>query len=140
MNGIASLKFVGLDSNIFIYHFENNPDFSLFTTEVFVRLSKGSLRAVTSVISVIEALSYPASSSVIKNIQEAFDTMPNLNIIDVNYQIALEAAKIRRNYKIRTPDSIQLATALIGKAQAFITNDQRLKKFQQLPIVLLNSQ
>ena len=66
--------------------------------------------------------------------------MPNLNIIDVDYKIALEAARIKREYKFRLPDSIQLATALIGKAQAFVTNDQRLKKFQELPIVMLSLQ
>ena len=140
MSGIANLKLVGLDSNLFIYHFENNPDFATFTVKVFDRLSKGTLRAVTSIVSVMETLSYPAPSAVVKNIQEAFETMPNLNIIDVDYKIALEAARIRREYKFRLPDSIQLATALIGKAQALVTNDQRLIKFKQLPTVLLSLQ
>src|SRR3990167_3179886 len=98
MNGIARLKLVGLDSNLFIYHFENNPDFVPFTIKVFDRLSKGTLRAVTSTVSVMETLAYPAPSAVIKNIQEAFETIPNLNIIDVDHKIALEAARIKREY------------------------------------------
>lgn len=138
MSGIASLKLVGLDSNLFIYHFENNPDFVPFTIKVFDRLAKGTLRAITSTVSVMETLSYPAPSAVIKNIQEAFETMPNLNICDVDYKIALEAARIRREYKFHLPDSIQLATALAGRAQVFVTNDVRLVKFQRLPIVLLS--
>lgn len=138
MNGIANLKLVGLDSNLFIYHFENNPKFSVFSVKVFDKLSKGTLRAVTSIISVIETLSYPAPSAVVKNIQEAFATIPNLNIMDVDHKIALEAARIRREYKFRLPDSIQLATALAGRVQAFITNDHKLKSFKKIPIVLLN--
>ncbi len=137
MNGIGSLKFVGLDSNLFIYHFENNSDFSPLTTGIFERLTRGSLKAITSIISIIETLSFPAPRHVIKNLEEAFAAIPNLSVIDVNYQIALEAAKIRRDYKIRTPDSIQLATALTNKVQAFVTNDGRLKKFDRLSVILL---
>ena len=140
MSGIANLKLIGLDSNLFIYHFENNPDFISLTVKVFERLSKGTLRATTSIISVIETLSYPAPSSVIKNIQEAFATIPNLNILDVDHKIAFEAAKIRREYKFRLPDSIQLATTLVSRTQAFITNDQKLKPFKKVPIVLLKLQ
>lgn len=140
MSGIANLKLVGLDSNLFIYHFENNPNFVPFTIKIFDRLSKGTLKAVTSTVSVMEALSYPAPSAVIKNIQEAFETIPNLNICDVDYKIALEAARIRREHKFHLADSIQLATALISKAQAFVTNDRRLKKLRQLPIILLSLQ
>ena len=138
MNGIVNLKLVALDSNLFIYYFENNPDFAPSATKIFDRLSSGTLRAVTSVISIMETLSYPAPSAIIENIQEAFETMPNLNIIDVDYRIVLEAARIRREYKFRLPDSIQLATALNNKAQAFVTNDHRLAIYKQLPIVLLD--
>src|SRR5438874_1595200 len=122
MSGIGNLKVVGLDSNLFIYHFENNPDFTIFTTKVFDRLSNEKLRGVTSIISVVETLSFPSTPEVIKDIQNAFSVVPNLRIIDVNQQIAIEAARIRREYKFRLPDSIQIATALISKAQAFISN------------------
>lgn len=139
MSGIKNFKFVGIDSNLFIYHFENNQKYSRFTQEVFERLSTNNLKAVTSIISIIETLSYPLPPKVIKDIQDAFSTIPNLNIVDVNYEVALEASRIRREYKIRTPDAIQLATSLIFKAEAFITNDQRLRKFRKLPIILLDA-
>lgn len=138
MNGIVNLKLVALDSNLFIYYFENNPNFAPQTVKIFERLSSGTLKAVTSVLSVMETLSYPASSAIIENMREAFETVPNLNIIDVDYRIVLEAARIRREYKFRLPDSIQLATALSSKAQAFVTNDKRLANFKQLQIVLLD--
>lgn len=37
----------------------------------------------------------------------------------------------------RLPDSIQLATAKLNKAKAFITNDERLKSFKELKVVLI---
>src|SRR3989338_2485630 len=138
MSGISKYKFVALDSNIFIYHFENNPKFTAHTNVVFKKLIDGSIYAVTSVNSVIETLSFPLPDKVVREIEEAFKTTPNLNIAELNHEIAYEAASIRRRYKsFKLPDAVQLATALNCKAQTFITNDKRLKVFKELPITLL---
>lgn len=137
MNGIANIKNIALDSNVFIYQFEENPDFISFTTKVFEKLKNGDCKAITSVISIIEALSYPSPPKVVREISKCFLSLPNLTIFDVNQQISFEAAKIRRKYGFRLPDSIQLATAKINKAKIFISNDQRLKKFKGVKVILL---
>lgn len=138
MNGSTSSKRVALDSNLFIYHFEDNPQFSLYTSKIFQQLSRGEIKAITSVISITETLSYPLPKRVINEITEAFLNLSNLGFIEVDQRIAFEAAKIRREYGFRLPDSIQLATAIEGKAKAFISNDKRLRKFKKLKIILLN--
>lgn len=138
MNGIGKFKKIGLDSNIFIYHFEENPEFVQKTQIIFGRLSLNKLKAVTSIISIIEALSYPSPPDVLKGIEEGFKTLPNLATLEVDHNIALEAARIRREYKFRLPDSVQLATAKLSKAQAFVSNDERLKRFTELKIILLS--
>ncbi len=137
MNGIGRLKIVGLDSNIFIYQFEDNPDFIKFTDLIFKDLANNKKKAVTSIISVIEALSYPSLPNVLESIEDAFQSFPNLKIFGIDNEIAKDTARIRREYKYRLPDAVQLATAIQGRAQAFITNDNRLKKFKELKIVLL---
>lgn len=138
MNGIGKNKFVGLDSNIFIYHFEDNPQFASTCRKVLDKLLRNQLTAVTSVITIIELLSYPSPPNTIKLIKDAFFEIPNLKLIEINIQIAIEAAKIRRDYKFHTPDSVQLATALNSHARVFITNDKKLKKFKELNVILLN--
>lgn len=138
MSGIANLKKIALDSNLFIYHFEDNAAFAPYTNKIFTSLCQGRLKAVTSTVSIIETLSYPSPPKVIRSIAEAFLNIPNLEIIEVNQHVALEAARIRRKYGFRLPDSVQLATATLNKAEAFISNDQRLKRFQQCKIVLLH--
>lgn len=137
MSGIKNINLVALDSNVFIYNFESNPEFSNLTEKIFDSLEKGKLRAITSVISTVEALSYPSPPEVIKGITDGFLTLVNLEVIDVNQQIAFEAARIRREYGFRLPDSIQLATALQARAKVFITNDERLKKFKELRVILI---
>lgn len=137
MSGIGRFKKVALDSNIFIYYFENNPQFISKTEVIFQKLNKNKLQAVTSVVSIIESLSYPLTSQIIEAIKQGFASAPNLTVLEVNQEIAFESARIRREYGLRLPDSVQLATALVGKAQAFITNDDHLKSFKELKIISL---
>ena len=137
---LSKFHSITLDTNIFVYYFDRNSSFYSQAEKLFEQIAVRNLSIFTSVITLSELLSFKASRSQIYKLEQELLLIPNLTMIDVNREIAKEAARIRREYKFRLPDSIQLATALIGKAQAFVTNDQRLKKFQQLPIVLLSLQ
>lgn len=137
MSGTGKIRLVGLDSNVFIYHFEQNSQFIQYTESVFRKLINNKLKAVTSVLSLTETLAYPSPPEVITAIKEGFATISNLTIIDVNQEIAMDAAEIRREYGFRLPDAIQLAAAISAKAKAFITNDYRLKSFKKLKILSL---
>ena len=140
MNFEKSLKnsrLVGIDTNIFIYHFANHPEFILQTKILFNLLQKSKIKAVTSMVTLTELLSLPGPPKILRNLEEAFFTIPNLTISEVDRQIAKEAGRVRRIYGFRTPDSIQLATALTSKANKFITNDRRLKNFREIKIELL---
>lgn len=138
MSGIANKKLVCLDSNIFIYHFESHPEFSRYTKPIFGQLTHNKLEATTSTISLIEALSFPLPNKILAEIEEAFLNLPNLSIIDINKEVAKEAARIRRTHNFRLGDAIQLATAVCSKANTFITNDKRLKSFKELRVMLLS--
>lgn len=132
------LKIVGIDTNVFVYYFSEHPRFGKASKKIFDRLSDSSWRSVTSIISISEALSPKIlTGEAAKEVESKFLDVPNLALFEVNHAIAVEAARIRREYGFRLPDAIQLATALHAKAQAFITNDRRLKGFKELPIVLL---
>lgn len=137
MSGIGKIKLVGLDSNVFIYHFEQNSQFTRYTELIFQKLMNNKLKAVTSVLSLTEALAYPSPPEVIEGIKTGFATAINLTIAAVSQEIAIEAAGIRREYGFKLPDAVQLATAISGKAQAFITNGHRLKYFKKLKIISL---
>ena len=139
MNGIKNLKIIALDSNVFIYNLEQNPDYVQFTDFIFNRLITNKSRAVTSIISLTEILSYPETEAVEKQIVEDFLSTPNLQVSNVDERIARKAAEIRREYKFRLPDAVQLATALINQAQVFITNDNRLKNFPELKVICLEN-
>lgn len=123
---------VGLDSMIFIYHFDHVEPYFTHTKNLFTQAQRGDFEVITSLISVIEVLSpvvYRRSLEIIKEINIYFKEARYLHVVDITWDIAQEAARLRREYKIlRTPDAIQLATAIIHNAHTFITNDVKLKR------------
>ncbi len=130
-------KLLGLDTNIFIYYFQENEEFGLQVKSLFKLLAEKKTKAVTSIITLTELLSLSAADRDIETLTAHFLETPNLLLGDVNQTIGIDAARIRRIYRYRIPDAIQLATALFYKADLFISNDQRLKSFKELPIILL---
>lgn len=139
MKGLKKYKLVGLDSNIFIYYFEENPQFGQKSKKVFELLVSDKFKAVTSIFSLVETISKKdLPAKIAKDLEEKFFEIPNLRLLEVSREIGVEAARIRREYGYRLPDSIQLATAKLNKAKAFISNDTRLKSIKGLKVLLLN--
>ncbi|MCC8109479.1 MAG: PIN domain-containing protein [Planctomycetes bacterium] len=52
-------------------------------------------------------------------------------------EIAESAAYFRASYKLRTPDAIQVATAIAMKAEYFLTNDFALADIPHLTILVM---
>ena len=71
---------------------------------------------------------------------EAYLTLfPNLTSMPVDVQLAKAAARVRAQFRLKLPDAIQVAAALIAKADALITNDRELQKKVSEPVVVLLS-
>jgi len=62
----------------------------------------------------------------------------HMTTLPVSEVIAEEAARLRANYSLRTPDAIQLATAIRSGASSFLTNDSKLPSLPCLNLLTLN--
>jgi len=63
---------------------------------------------------------------------------PNLMVVDIDRNIARQAAQLRAKYGIKTPDAIQVAACITTGAELFICNDIRLKKIQdEIPTTIV---
>jgi len=138
-------QLLAIDSMVFIYYLDPKEEHLHTTSQQVVELLlKKKSQGVTSIVSVLETLSpshYLTDQDRLENYSLFFHSIPSLKIIEVDWNIALEAARLRReNKSLRTPDSIQLATALVHNADIFITNDGRLKglSFPSLKILQLS--
>ena len=129
---------LALDTNIFVYYLTTDSPFHLSASHLFEEVFIKNVKIFTSNITLIEILSYKASTSQIKLLEKELLNIPNLQIIEISNSIAIEAAKIRRKYGFRLPDAIQLAAAKLSKVKVFITNDHRLKIYKKLKVILLS--
>ncbi|OGP29489.1 MAG: hypothetical protein A2022_08370 [Deltaproteobacteria bacterium GWF2_42_12] len=134
-------KTAGLATMIFIYHLEDHPKYVAATEKLFDGIEHGSCRAVTSILTLIELLIKPKREGnliAVSDYRDLILTFPNLTVMDVDLRVSDIASDLRARYKIRMPDAIQLATAMTGGAQHFITNDDGLKKVKDINIILLD--
>ena len=134
-------KKIAVDSMIFIYLFEGEQKYLERSRTILTLAETGKATIITSIISVIEALSPakfrddPLANSEVKKF---FEETPNLTVYQVDWSVAQTTSQLRQKYeKLKTPDAIQLATALSYGADMFITNDHRLLQLKGFPIRIL---
>lgn len=135
---LSKYKLVGLDTNIFVYYLQKHPQFGPTVKQLFQSLSHTKTEGITSSIILIELLSVQIPDTILDILKEELLLIPFLKIFSINNDIAIEAAQIRREYSFNIADAIQLATAKYAGADICITNDEKLKKFKELKVVLLS--
>ncbi|MBC7343641.1 MAG: PIN domain-containing protein [Clostridia bacterium] len=126
---LAGHEVVAIDTNCFIYYLEGGLWAEELKEDVFLPLEQGRFRAVTSVLTVAEILVRPKSlglEDVCEEYTLLLSSYPNLEITPFTLQTALRCAEVRARHRIRTPDALQIATALEKGAGVFLTNDAGL--------------
>lgn len=121
---------IALDSTVFIYalnEHENFPDAAKLLSVVNEKLDI----AVTSVMTLLEVAVHPyrtGSTQLVEEHRKFVSGNGRVRIIDVSQAIALKAAQLRAQYKLKPPDAIHLATAIERDCQLFFTADKDFAK------------
>ncbi len=134
-------KRVGLDSNILIYFIEGSPAYEKPARKIFESFKTGRNNGVCSTLTLLEVLAQPYrknNEELVNKFYGLLTTFPNLNWVEMDVNIADLGARIRAEYKLKTPDAILLATAIRSEATGFIGNDSQLKKVTELDILTLD--
>ncbi len=130
----------GLDTSVFIYHIEEVSPLSDVAGQVLNLVGLRSVTGITSVLTLTELLVAPLQSGrrgLAARYEALLRLTPNLILADVDAEIATRAAQLRANYRLRTPDAIQVAACLAHGATAFVTNDIRLRRIEELAVIVL---
>lgn len=140
-DALAGVTWLGFDTAPVIYFIEANPKYDALVTEIFQRISNGVMHGLTSVITLSEVLVQPILQQQVLLQQEYRDLLlrgMNFETFPVSTGIAERAAELRAQYRLRTPDALQLATAIEAGGQAFLTNDAGLRRVTALPVLVLD--
>src|SRR4030042_6872599 len=132
---------IGLDTSLFIYHLEDHPRYAPLTEIVFSALEKGANKGVTSYLTLMEILVKPKTEGLLqvaRDYEYYLTTFPNLTFYEMGLDIARKASDVRSADRIKAPDAIQLATAILGGATAFLTNDKIFERVKGVDILILD--
>ena len=132
MGKITSLarKSVYLDTNLIVYAVEGFDEHRAFLEGLFRLIDAGQTTAVTSELTLAEALVRPLEAGhddVIKLYDNLLQNSERLGFLPIDRSILLEAARYRAELGIKLPDAIHVATAIAGNCDVFLTNDKRIK-------------
>lgn len=139
---LKSLSVIGLDTAIFIYHFEEHPIYLPLTHELLSGIEVGEWGGVTSTITLMEIIIKPLAlgrQDIARKYESLLINFPNLAIVDLDRDVIRQAARLRAEYRIRPPDALQASVSLLHGADVFITNDRLLERLQErLDVIILD--
>lgn len=138
LEGVTQLS---LDTAPIIYFVEAYPHYDALVTNIFQRIANGDLIGVTSVISLTEVLVQPvlhANTALQRQYRDLLLHSRYFRTLPINSAVAEKAAEMRARYRLRTPDALQIALALITGCEAFLTNDATLRRVTDLRVVVLD--
>jgi predicted nucleic acid-binding protein len=132
---------VALDTTPIIAFIAREEPYAELVRPLFRAIAQDKLRSVTSTLTLIEVLVRPLrekDEQLATQYQEILTRSEHLTILSLSESIAFQAANLRASLSLRTPDAIQVATALASGADTFITNDKRLRVPPQLTRITLD--
>jgi predicted nucleic acid-binding protein len=132
---------IALDSSIFIYHLEDHPRYAPLTEMIFDALEKGMNTGITSYLTLMEIITKPKAEGLLQvalDYEYYLTTFPNLTFYEMGLETARKASDLRAAERIKSPDAIQLATAILCGATAFLTNDRIFERAKGIDILILD--
>ena len=132
---------VYLDTNIVIYAIEGFADLANQIQALLRALDDAQIVAVTSELTLAEALIKPLKNQNQPEQQAYKDFLTPtsvLQVVPISKEILEEAARLRATTKLKLPDAIHLATATLNGCDCFLTNDGSFKSITTANIKILS--
>ena len=132
-----------IDTAPFIYIVENHPEFAeTAIRKISTSITNGDT-LVTSVVTLMEFGVKPEREERQDIIQRFENLLEELEIelLNIDKMLARRAYQLRAKYTfLKGMDALQLAAALSSNCEEFVTNDIKLKKINELKVILLREE
>lgn len=136
-----SSKTVFLDTAPLIYFIEGNNQYTNILKQIFADNDAGKFSFISTSVTLLEVLVKPlrdGDTLIAEFYKKVLLSAPGIEILEVSVGFAEKAALLRAEYNLKTPDAIQIATALATRCDFFLTHDKRLQAVSQIEIVTLD--
>ena len=138
---MTDFKRVFIDTAPIIYYLENSSLYMEVIKKFFAKCIEKKVQIVTSTITMEEYLVFPYSSEKLEYVDnfKRFIEYMNIEVVDIDSQIAEQGAKLRGQYKaFKAMDALQIATAIVSGCDMFFTNDKQLRQEKELPCMTID--
>ena len=134
-------KTLFLDTAPLIYFIEGQSPFHESLHGIFKANKDGQLHFITSSLTLLEVLVLPLRLK--KNLladkyERLITKSQNIVVVDLDTSISRRAAGLRAKYNLKTPDAVQVATAIEKGADFLLTNDADFARVSEIDVLLLN--
>lgn len=131
---------LAFDASPWIHWVEQDSEFAPVVSPLMEAVIARLVAAITSVLTLVEVLtgSFRRGDEVrSRRYLNTFEETEGIEVLDVDREIAVGAARLRSRYGLRTPDAIHVATGVAAGASAFITMDRRLSAVREIEVRVL---
>lgn len=138
---LSQLDTIFIDTAPIIYYIEAHPKYGPPVKDVVAAFQSGSLSAISSVVTLTEVLPKPVELEK-EELAEKFLTFlkngKNFQLIEISVDIAEKAGRLLGKYSfLKGLDAIQIAVSIEVGANAFLTNDKKLKQVKEIKVLVL---
>lgn len=135
------LRSICIETAPFIYYVEQQPEYIDRIRAIMQRVSAEGLSVVASVMTLTETLTKPlkvGDQVLVQEYRALFRNTRQVRLIPITVQIADLAAQLRARYNLKTPDALQIATAIDARSDLFLTNDLGIKRVTDVRVLPLD--
>ena len=131
---------VYLDANGFIYSVERVEPYRTLLEPMWQQARAGEFDVASSDITVLETLVKPLreGDEVVEMLLRSMFDAQEVSLIPATRELWEDAARIRADTGLKTPDALHAATALRAGCALFVTNDTDFRRVEGLPVVVLD--
>ena len=134
-------RLVAFDTAPLIYYIEENPVYLSLVDELFDTIDSGASTGITSVLTLQEVLVKPlreGRQDIADQYREVLKNSINIALANIDESVCEKAANLRAKYAwLRTPDALQVASAILHNAEIVVTNDDKWKRLNEIQIIVL---
>jgi predicted nucleic acid-binding protein len=141
VGALGATRRIGFDTPVFIYYIEQSSSRASAAAAILRAVEDGRFEGITSIITLAEVTIRPLKlgrAEIADAYEALLGNIPNLAIVDLDARSARIGAELRATYGLRTPDALQIAACLAHGAEAFVTNDRRLRRITEIDVHLLD--
>lgn len=123
-----------------IYSVEKHPDYWPLLQPLWRASKAGAVEIISSELVLLETLVGPLKNAdaSLSATYEQLLLSTEVRLIPITMPVLKEAARLRAEAGLRTPDAIHAATAVALGITHFITNDRTFRRVSGLPLVILS--